>query len=505
MKRIFLVGLSSDYYLSIIEKLPKKSFRIDYWVFDDKSNENLLKKKFEKTFFIFFHDLIRGSMKLKIKKKPQKNLISRVKKVDLEILEEMFKRTNPKVNRSKKYLYNHFNEHLNKWLNFFQQKKIDIIIFHKTPHLPATYIMYLLCKKIFKIRVLILEDTKYLNYHFFINSIESLGKSFKIIRNSKSNKNASNYISLIRGNSKNKIKPNLNIYEKYNNSYYQVFVIFYNTYIRIFFNSNFNLFKIYGYFFTPSKRAIWNYTKFKFSNKKSFPTKFTDNFYYFYAFFKNNLIRKFYKKNCISKLPKKYIFFAPNYMPEKSTVPDGMKFFDAHKIIYYLNKYKTKETKIVYKEHPGQFNFHRFGFLSKDKTYYQKLLNNGVLLIDENTDTNTLIKKSDFLVTITSEIAMQAIIQKKAAMVFGNVWYQNCEGIIKIDNEKKIKKLIKKTPNTKINLSKVISFINSIHYNNTMCTGNSKINYLLKSYEELKQKKFLNIVNENYDKFKNFL
>ena len=54
MKNIFLMGLSSDYYLSIVEKLSKKKFKIDYWVFDDKSNEALLKKKFKKTNFIFF-------------------------------------------------------------------------------------------------------------------------------------------------------------------------------------------------------------------------------------------------------------------------------------------------------------------------------------------------------------------------------------------------------------------------------------------------------------------
>ena len=54
MKNIFLMGLSSDYYLSIVEKLSKKKFKIDYWVFDDKSNEALLKKNSKKLILFFF-------------------------------------------------------------------------------------------------------------------------------------------------------------------------------------------------------------------------------------------------------------------------------------------------------------------------------------------------------------------------------------------------------------------------------------------------------------------
>ena len=505
MKNIFLMGLSSDYYLSIVEKLSKKKFKIDYWVFDDKSNEALLKKKFKKTNFIFFHDLIRGSINLKIKKSSQKNFIPKINFEDLQLLEEMFKRTNPKILRSKKYIYQHFNSHFNNWSDFFKKKKIDIIIFHKTPHLPATYIMYILCKKILKKKVLILEDTKYLNYHFFIDSIEQLGNSFKALKNKKINHNVRNYIESIKGNSKKYIKPNLGIYEKYNNSFYQIFIIFYNSFIRIFFNSKLNLSKIYKYFFIPSKRAIWNYTKFKFNDPRSFPTKFNDNFYYFYAFYKNNLIRNFYRKNCIKKLPEEYIFFAPNYMPEKSTVPDGMNFFDANKVINYLNMFKDDKTKIIYKEHPGQFNFHRFGFLSKNKAYYQKLLNNKVLLVDENTDANKLIKGCKFLATITSEIAMQAVMQKKVAMVFGNVWYQNCEGILKVKNVKQLKKLFKKTSKININIKKVISFISSIPFSNTMCTGKTDINYLDKNYNELKIQKFQKIIYKNSKIFENEL
>ena len=92
-----------------------------------------LKKNSKKLILFFFHDLIRGSINLKIKKSSQKNFIPKINFEDLQLLQEMFKRTNPKILRSKKYIYQHFNSHFNNWSDFFKKKKIDIIIFHKTP------------------------------------------------------------------------------------------------------------------------------------------------------------------------------------------------------------------------------------------------------------------------------------------------------------------------------------------------------------------------------------
>ncbi len=493
MKKIFLIGLCSDYFISIIEKLNLNKFLISDWIYDDKSDLNLLKSKFQNTNFYFFHDIIRGKIKTENKINIKyRNIFSNL---DSKLLYEMFKRIDPNSNKNKVFIEKYLKDLTIMWSKFLKKKDIDILIFHRTPHMPSTYVLYLVAKKLFKKKILILEDGKYLNYCFFEKKIESLGSNFKIKKNIHKNLIIKNYLK--KALSKNKINPNPVLYRKYSNNYFQLLIIFYNSFIRIFVKEGFNLFNIYKYFFVKQKTSIFNYTKLSFSDPKSFPTKFSDNFFYFSAFLKNKKIEDFYYKHCTKDLPEKYIFLVPNYMPEKSTVPDGQKYYDLFKVIEILDKIKYSNLKIVYKEHPGQFNYHRFGFLSKNIKYYKELMQKKIIFVEPNYDLNKLINRSEFVATVTSEIAINSILKNKFVLVFGKVWYQNCEGIIKYStkiNTKFLKNLILRK---KIIKEKILKFLFSIEKCNVIETGNQFISFTDLNYKQLKKGIYKNNLNKN--------
>ena len=184
-------------------------------------------------------------------------------------------------------------------------------------------------------------------------------------------------------------------------------------------------------------------------------------------------------------------------MPEKSTVPDGQKYYDLFKVIEILDKIKYSNLKIVYKEHPGQFNYHRFGFLSKNIKYYKELMQKKIIFVEPNYDLNKLINRSEFVATVTSEIAINSILKNKFVLVFGKVWYQNCEGIIKYStkiNTKFLKNLILRK---KIIKEKILKFLFSIEKCNVIETGNQFISFTDLNYKQLKKGIYKNNLNKN--------
>lgn len=130
-------------------------------------------------------------------------------------------------------------------------------------------------------------------------------------------------------------------------------------------------------------------------------------------------------------LNQKYVLFAPNYQPERTTMPDGGDFYDMLYALGVLSSALPPDWKIVYKEHPVVFSwpgkvFFR-GHIFRNEEYYSTLkLFDRVIFADSNYDTFKLIDNAEAVCSVTGTVLYQASIRGKKAVLFGNTWFGDC-------------------------------------------------------------------------------
>ena len=460
-KRNYMIVECSDINFSkaLIYINKKKKF-IHTWISSNKKKSNIN--------FLYNQDCINGvnfiNQKINFKKK------IRLSKNEFYLAKNMLKRQNPLGNLSQLNQNKLINFFLNNWSNYLKKNKIKSVIFYSTPHLTYSYLIYCLCRK-FSIKTKILEKTKYLNYYFFFENINENNILQKFRKNCKSQKYIKNYINQFKYG--NNIQTHSVIF---NESKIELIRIFLRTFIRPFFKEN-----LIEYFFKKKKTRFHNYTSFLPFDKRSFHTKFKDYYFYFKAYFICQKLKKNYENKSIEiknlNNDNKYILFAANYQPEKSTSPDANEYYDQIKILTILNNFcsKNKNYKILYKEHPSQFLSKRFGFMEKNENYYRKLFKfKNVICLKLETPTFEAINKSLIISTATSEMALQSILLNKPSIIFGNVWFSKCKGVYKY--QKNLSNLIKTITKKKLYKRAVEVFLNCLD-NNKNLNMNSKKNF----------------------------
>ena len=115
-----------------------------------------------------------------------------------------------------------------------------------------------------------------------------------------------------------------------------------------------------------------------------------------------------------------------------------------------LNKHLPKGWKIYYKEHFATFSQIAFNVSPhrKDKNYYLKLSKlPNVKLISHEWNTKKLALKSKAVSTLSGTIGIEAAINNKPVLAFGNTWYMGCKSIFNIKNSIDCKLAIKKIEN----------------------------------------------------------
>ena len=105
-------------------------------------------------------------------------------------------------------------------------------------------------------------------------------------------------------------------------SFFEILKIIYRSFIRPFLTEK-NIFK---YFFHKNRTRFHNYSKYSPLDIKSLHTKFYDNFIYLKCYLYSKKLRKKYYKiskdiSFFNDKKSKYILFAANFQPEKSTSP----------------------------------------------------------------------------------------------------------------------------------------------------------------------------------------
>jgi hypothetical protein len=172
--------------------------------------------------------------------------------------------------------------------------------------------------------------------------------------------------------------------------------------------------------------------------------KYLNNHYYYdatnpinFSVYKLRSIRNTRKKSLQKSLDasyknfdfenKKYVYYPLHYEPERTTTPDGGIYHDQIYTLIVLRAMLPSDVHILVKEHPSQFLTVRMGFTGRSPLIYHVINQlNGVLLVDINTNSLSLIKSSICVATITGTVALEAAVLGIRALVFGSPWFQGC-------------------------------------------------------------------------------
>jgi hypothetical protein len=146
--------------------------------------------------------------------------------------------------------------------------------------------------------------------------------------------------------------------------------------------------------------------------------------------------------------PIKYVYFPLHYEPEASTNPEGGIFHDQFIAILNLRRWIPDNVCIYVKEHPSQFYSHSvFGHLGRSKYFYEALsIIKGVKIIALDADSQSLIKDSIFVATITGTVAVEAAIFEKNTIFFGDPWFKGMPNTFQWSENIEYDNFIKKIP-----------------------------------------------------------
>ena len=133
-------------------------------------------------------------------------------------------------------------------------------------------------------------------------------------------------------------------------------------------------------------------------------------------------IYNYYKKITKNfKLPKSdYIFFPLHYSPERSTLPDGGKFFEQFRAIHEIRSKLGNNIKIIVKEHPSIFKY-MCHWGERNKNFYKVIHDLGnIIFAPINFPTIKIIKNSSMIISINSSVNFEAALLNKYSFYMSN-------------------------------------------------------------------------------------
>jgi len=137
----------------------------------------------------------------------------------------------------------------------------------------------------------------------------------------------------------------------------------------------------------------------------------------------------------------KYVYFPLMYQPEETSYPTGGYFNNQLLIADMLTSTLNKDTKIVIKEHPSQFNRALYGDLARLPSFYNALASNkNIIFCPMSYNQFDLIDNSEMVATISGTAGFEAYCRGKKVTHFGKSWFSgvsNCHFFETIDGLKK--------------------------------------------------------------------
>jgi hypothetical protein len=133
---------------------------------------------------------------------------------------------------------------------------------------------------------------------------------------------------------------------------------------------------------------------------------------------------------------KKYILFAPNMEPERTTNPDAGFFGDLELILSVLEASLPDGWEILYKEHFGNFRLPIRPDNVRSEFFYKRILRShpSVRFAPFTLNARALIDNAEVVATTAGTPGWEARIRGKPVLVFGAGWYGNCDGVFRIQS-----------------------------------------------------------------------
>lgn len=413
-------------------KLKGQSNKIVYWIGAPGGEKN----KLPETIFHASLDALFGipakDIDISQFPPPGKNLIERLYKVESLILTMMNAKHEKMCTDERRHLYYNM---LRYWYGVFKKYKPDVMICGIIPHAVHTYLIYELAR-LLNIKIITAEDTWVSDRLLFFNDFwqgssdlhkefqENQGKNFSLKDLSK---DLQGYYKM-QTDSKRDTTP---VYIGIQKGQY----------------SKYNLF-------------LLKLKHLKNSIKKG--TVLAVIMQYIVKQFKPNLKKEYNNLQVKPDFNKKFIYVPLHLQPERTTSPQGDMFYDLILMIEILSASLPPDWIIYVKEHPIQWLFRGLGFFScRYQGYYKKIASlKNVQLIPIETDSYTLINKSQAVAVVTGTAGWEAVLRSKPAIVFGYSWYRDCSEIFKVKDVESCRNAFKKIKDGfTINQQKIINYL----------------------------------------------
>ena len=296
---------------------------------------------------------------------------------------------------------NHFSLFYHSFFKIIKDNNIDLAIFFSLPHGGPDFIMYQITK-LLKIKTILMHQSLFPNKYFTLKKYEDLG-------------NMNNLSTLTKGKLNNYDFENCkNLYSEYTH----------NMKKWVIFRQKLQDEKIKK----TSKRYLKDIIIRTLINLK---LMHREDQIYLEKKYKSNLakIEKKYKEIKDIQNGRKIIFFPLHNQPELSTALLGGKYEDQILVLERLNSFAKDNWIIIAKENPLQTSYQR------NDNFFKRLegLKN-VFFVDRIESTQLILEKSDLVTTICGSVGYEALMKSKKCLVFGNAWYKNFHGVLKIDN-----------------------------------------------------------------------
>ena len=306
-------------------------------------------------------------------------------------------------------LSNHFAIFFYCFFEILKKKKIQLIIFNNLPHHGLDFILYKIAK-ILEIKTVLLTQSIFPNKYIMISNLLDFGK-FKNENNTYDKKVVNKIISV--------------------KDYYTDYQSKWEKEIK-----KLNL--------LPSSPILLEDAKN--IKKPDVIKKIKDivlKLLIFLNFIKRENLQKKFEENISSlelnneevsrvlEKKNKKIFLAFHSQPEMSTSLLAGDYDDQIRIIEKLQRKKIADTfDILVREHPIQT------FYQRDEFFFRRLkyLNN-IKILNRNFPIDKIIASSDVIVTCSGTIGWEGLLSGKKCLLFGESWYSNLYGVLKINDE----------------------------------------------------------------------
>lgn len=130
------------------------------------------------------------------------------------------------------------------------------------------------------------------------------------------------------------------------------------------------------------------------------------------------LCKKFYKENCITKVPSKFVLLFLHFQPERTTSPAGEMFSNQLLVASVIMQSLPKNWKLIIKEHPSSF-LRGCDWKHRWPGYYKQFVMLGASFVDVDSDTYDLMDRASCISSVGGTVISEAIFRNTPAVYFG--------------------------------------------------------------------------------------